>query len=527
MKKKFLATCMALALSLSLAGGCGKKEAPAPETPVEPKAEEPAAPVAETPAAEKHINAGLYWFGTNLDPIVEYNGWTVCRAGIGETLVKINEDLELVGQIADSWEMVDENTWKFHIREGVTFHNGQACDAEAVKASFERALADVERARTGTYITEIAVEGDNVIFTTEQPNASFLNVISEPLFTVEAVGEGIDYEKQPIGTGPFMVTGFQPDVEIQLASYEGYWDGASDVKTMTVKNVSDDSTRAMALQSGELDIVQRISSADLSLFQGSADFQVADTRGIRTRTLQFNFKNDYLKDLNIRKALAACLDYDSLAKVLGNDVTAACAPFPLDIYGYQDVPVQAYDKDAAVNFLAESGYKDSDGDGYVDKNGKALELTLTYDLAVMTAVNEAIQDMAKKAGIKINLNLVEKLDDVEISGDFEIRERNVQYLSTGDPLWLLVSGYQTGNGTNYGHYSNRALDALISQISQTFEQEKKAELVKEAQTLLLEDAAGIYMMSQSNIVAANSKVKNISAHPIDYYFINNQLSIGE
>ena len=524
MKKRALAVFLAAAMGVSLLGGCGNKTAEQTDSSTQNTEETTdAAAAEETAELADHMNVGLYWFGTNLDPAVEYNGWTLCRTGIGETLVKIDKDLQIVGQVADSWEMLDDNTWKFHIRDGVTFQNGDPCDAEAVKASFERVLGSVERAKTSTYISNIETDGDDVIFTTEQPNASFLNAISEPLFTIEVVSDDVDYENQPICTGPFMVTGFETDVQIDLARYDGYWGGASPVETMTVKNVSDDSTRAMALQSGELDVILRVSSADLSLFQDNPDFQIENTTGIRTRTLQFNFENEYLKDINVRKALVACLDYDALAKVLGSDVTVACAPFPLDAYGYKEVDVQKYDKDAATSYLEESGYTDTDGDGYVDKDGKPLELTLTYDLSTMTSVNEAVQDMAKQVGIKLNLNLVESLDDVETNGTFEIKERNVQYLSTGDPIWLLTAGYQTGNGTNYGHYSNAELDELIGEITKTFDQDKKAELVKEAQEILLEDAAGIYMMSQSNIVAANSRVQNITAHPIDYYFIDNQI----
>ena len=503
MKNRWIALLLALALILTAASvGC-----------------------AETNG--KHINAALYWFGTNLDPTSEYNGWTVCRAGIGETLVYIDESMQIVGQIADSWEMVDENTWSFHIRPGVLFHNGEACDAEAVKTSFERVLGDVERARTSSYISEIAVDGENIIFTSSQPNASFLNAISEPLFTVEYVGDGVDYENAPICTGPFMVTGFEADVEIQTAAFADYWDGASDVATMTILNVTDDSTRALALQSGELDIVQRVSSADLPLFTDNPDFKVADTAGIRTRTLQFNYENEVLSDINVRKALAACLDYDALARVLGNDVTAAGLPYPQELYGFGTVEGQHYDPETAAACLAQSGWADSDGDGIVEKDGKPLELTIVYNVATMTAVNEAIQDMARQVGIQINLSLVENLDDIEINGQFEIKEANVQYLSTGDPAWMLVSIFQSASGTNYGHYNNAELDALVDQISECFDPAEKVELVKQAQQILLDDAAGVFLMAQSNIVAAKAGVDGITAHPIDYYFITNKLTINE
>ncbi|MFT4299968.1 MAG: ABC transporter substrate-binding protein [Aeromicrobium sp.] len=475
----------------------------------------------------KHVDAALYWFGTNLDPAVEYNGWTVRRAGIGENLVTIDENLEIVGEIADSWEMVDDTTWRFHIRPEVTFHNGDPVDAEAVKASFERVLGLAERARTSTGISNITVDGEDVVFSTDGPQASFLNAISEPLFTVVAVGEGIDYENAPIASGPFKVTSFEPDEKIELERYDDYWNGASDLDTITVVNIEEDSTRAAALQSGDVDVVQRIAAGDLDTFSGDDEYELTKTRGIRSRALQFNYDNPYLADANVRRAIAESLDYEALAEVLGDDAEVAAAPFPLEVYGYGEVPAYEFDKDAAADHLAEAGFSDSDADGYVDKDGQNLHLELTYDLADMTAFNEAIQDMLKQSGIELELNLVENLDDVEATGDFDIKERNTQYLSTGDPGWLLTSLYHSGSETNYGHYNDPEFDAMVDAISQEFDQAAKAKLVGEAQTYMLENAVDIYTVSQANVVASSSEVSNVLAHPIDYYFITNELTIND
>ncbi|MDO5344749.1 MAG: ABC transporter substrate-binding protein [Lachnospiraceae bacterium] len=475
----------------------------------------------------KHINAALYWFGSTLDPATDYDGWTLCRIGAGETLVTINENLEIEGQLADEWEMVDENTWKFHIRDGVTFQNGNPVTGEAVKNSIQRALDAQERSYTSTYISAIEADGQTVTFTTDQPNASFLNAISEPLFIIVDTTADTDPATQPVGTGPFIVTDFTPDEEIQLVKYDDYWNGASDVDTLTVKNISDDSTRAMALQSGDMDIVQRISSADLPLFTDNEDYVVVDTAGIRTRTLYFNYENEVLQDINVRKAFISALDFEALATVLGNDVEVAGAPFPISIYGYDEVEIQSYDPEAAVSYLEAAGYTDSDGDGYVDKDGEKLTLGLTYDISTMTSVNEAIQNMEKQIGIDVQLNLVETVDEIEANGDFDLMQKNTQYLSTGDPSWMLSAIYQTGSNTNYYHYSNEELDEVISKLTSCFDQDEKTSLVKEAQEILLEDAAHVYLMSQSNIVAANSKVSGITAYPIDYYFVTNTLTISE
>lgn len=93
MKKKALAVLLTVALGVSLLGGCGNKTAEQTDSSTQNTEEttDTADAAEETAELADHMNVGLYWFGTNLDPAVEYNGWTLCRAGIGETLVKIDQ----------------------------------------------------------------------------------------------------------------------------------------------------------------------------------------------------------------------------------------------------------------------------------------------------------------------------------------------------------------------------------------------------------------------------------------------------
>ena len=150
-----------------------------------------------------HLNMALYWFGDTLDPALGWDGWTLTRVAVGETLVTLDENLNIVPQLADSWENVNETTWKFHIRQGVTFQNGNPLTAEAVKSSIERSIKMNERGKTNLKLKDIQVDGEYVIFTTEEPYGAFLANISEPLFII--VDTSVDtskYAEAPIATGP-------------------------------------------------------------------------------------------------------------------------------------------------------------------------------------------------------------------------------------------------------------------------------------------------------------------------------------
>ncbi len=515
-RRKILATILAMTLAVSaLLAGCGSSSGGEGST-------------GQAAAQDAHINAALYWFGTSLDPATEYDGWTTCRAGITETLVTVDKNYEIQPLLAESWEQKDDVTWVMHIRDGVTFHDGTPVDGAAVKASFDRAMEVQERAKTAAKIKSIEADGQDVTFVTEAPFGAFLANISEPMYSVVKVGDDQDYANAPIATGPFKVTGFKVNEVIETERYDDYWNGASTVKTMTIKCIEEDSTRGLALQSGEQDVVQRVATADLPTFKSDSNYQVIDTTGARVRIIIPNMNNEFLKDVNIRKALSKAIDYDSLVKILGDGVTNAQAPYPKSApYGYDELDKQAYNPKEAAKLLADAGYTDSDGNGYVDKDGKELKLTLVYQMTDYTSMLEAVQSMAKDSGINIELKLTDSIETVEEKKDFDLICTNWQVLSTGDPQWFLDNMYKSDGPHNCISYSNKDLDKIIDQLTTTFEPEERAKLTIEAEKILLEDCASIYLVGENNFVVANNKIQNIVPYPIDYYFIDNGISAAE
>lgn len=513
-RKKLVFLGILAILGAVLFAGCGKQEGGSG-----------ASETGDAPSTT-HINAAIYWFGSSLDPATEWDGWTTSRAAITETLVTVDENYDVVPLIADKWEQVDEKTWKLHIREGVTFHNGKSVDAAAVKASLERAMENQERAKTGAKIESIEADGQDIIFKTTEPFGAFLASLSEPMYSVIDVNSGLDFASNPIGTGPYMVKGFEVNALIELEAYKEYWNGTPGAETITVKLIEDDSTRGLALQSGEMDIVQRIAWTDIPTFEADSNFQVLDTLGARTRILVFNHDNEFLKDKNVRKAIEASIDYDSLISILGKGVGKAGAPYPsTSPYGYDKLEKQKYQPEVAKKALEDAGFSDSDGNGFVEKNGTELSLAITYTNKDYTSMLEAIQSMAKESGINIHLNMVDNLSEFTSSKNFDIVCTNWQVLSTGDPQWFLDSMYKTGASTNHGNYSNAEVDALIDQLSLAFEPNERKDITIEIEKVLLEDVASIYVCGENNFVIASNKVKNITPYPIDYYFVDNKLSI--
>lgn len=480
---------------------------------------------------KKHLNVALYWFGDSMEPTDGWSGWTLTRTAVGETLVTVDQNMTLLGQLADSWENIDEKTWKLHVRQGVKFHSGNILTAEAVKSSIERAIELNERASTALKLESIEVDGEYVIFKTKEAYGAFLANLSDPLFVI--VDTSVDttkFKEAPITTGPYKVTAYNEKVSFDLVAFDDYWGGKPALDSLTIFNIKDDNTRAMALQSGDVDVAQGIRSGNLELFEGNKEFKIESATGTRVDFMFMNTAKEPLSDKNLRLAINSAVNYEAIAKAIGGGATAVGAPFPASTpYGYNELNKAKYDLVHATEMLEKAGYKDTDNDGYVDKGGKNLELELfsaTSNARVNTVLPELVQAQLKEAGIKANINIVENVTEHRKNGNFDMLFTNWQTASTGDSQWFLEQAFKSDIvGNDYGRYNNKELDSLINKLSVTFDLNERAKITKEASQIIIDEGFGTFLISQANINVGNKKVKNLKAFPIDYYFLTADLGL--
>ena len=197
---------------------------------------------------------GVYNF-TKIDPSDNYNGWATLRYGVGETLYKLDDNLNVVPWLATNHFLSEDNlTWTITLRDGVLFHNGNVMDGAAVKASLERLIAANERAASELMIASIAAEGNTVSITTSQPNPTLLNALCDPYACIVDVSaeDGVDFNLYPVCTGPYLVKSFTPDVEAHLEPFAQYWGGTPALNHLTIKAIPDVDTLALAMQNGKL-----------------------------------------------------------------------------------------------------------------------------------------------------------------------------------------------------------------------------------------------------------------------------------
>ena len=511
--KKLLSVAMAACLSVAVFAGCGGKE-----------------------ASKDTLRVGVTNFADSLEPTENAFGWVVMRYGMGETLTKFDEKMNIQPWLAEKWTISDDKlTWTFKIRDGVKFSNGNPLTAEAVKASIERAFAKNTRAATFFKYTEMKAEGQNLIITTDKPAPSMPGYLADPLFLIVDVSaeKDRDFAKQgPICTGPYVCESFVKEKAV-MKKNPNYWDGEVPFETVEIPSIDDPNTRAMALQSGEVDMAVNIAPGDVGLFNDTGKYHVDKIASLRTVLARINEKG-ILGDPKVRAAFISMCDRKSYNEViLKGTFIEGKAPVPPSLdYGFDQLSdPNHYDIERAKKLLDEAGWKDTDGDGIRDKDGKPLsaDFIIYNSRAELPIYAEAVQADGKKIGFDVKVKTVDYnlLDKIGINGEYDLLISNIITANTGDPEiylnWYWRTNKDGDNQQNGSGYSNPEYDAKCAALAVEFDPAKRRQLMIEMQQILLNDAAALFLGYPETNIISSTKITGATMYPSDYYWITNKI----
>ena len=511
--RKIMCALLAGSLAAGLLAGCGKSAGEKADT-------EDTAASGENSALDKtggdggEITIGVTSFADTLEPTEQYFSWVVSRYGVGETLVRFDENGEIVPCLAESWKISeDQLTWTFKIREGVKFSNGDDMTPELVKASLERTFELSDRAVSFFEPASMEVDGQNLLIKTKEPVAILPGSLADPLFLIVDTQADTDAfaMEGPICTGPYAVESFSPTDSCVVVRNEYYWDGEVPLDKVTLKCIDDQTTRSMALQTDEVQIAYNLKTENLADFEDSGEYNIQQLESLRS-TYAFMNQNGVLGDKALRQAVIRGLDKETYCDtLLEGGATAGKAPVPPTLdFGFDELKDEnAYDPDGAKALLEEAGYKDTDGDGFVETpSGEKLELNFVIYTSreELNVYAQAAQASLKDMGINVKLNTVsyETLLDMRDSGEFDMLIWNVLVANTGDPEKYLRENWYSTSSSNQMGYSNPQVDSALSEALETTDPQEKTKLYKAAQDIIWKESPWVPLVVEK-LVSAHSK----------------------
>ena len=491
MKKRVLGLFLAAVLSAAMLGGCGSAAKVTQPANGETTSSE------NVSAEEKVLRIAFPDTVTTVD-VANTTAATMLKevAGVCETLVYAASDFTLEPCLATEWEMTGENTWQFKLREDVTFHDGTPMNAEAVKWSFDWALANNSSLAGSTFIESVkAVDDYTLEFTTSQKTTDLpaaLSYVGTSVVAPSSVDENGNFVRA-VGTGYFMQDAFdETSGTFECVAYDGYWQPVkTNVTRRVVRSMTDANARSLAVQNGEIDVASDVPFSDLETLSNSENVQVSKFNTARTYFYEYNMKKDMFKDERVRKALIYAINKEEIV----NDVLFGVGGVPKGML-MEDMPwanteVETYDYnvDKARELLAEAGYTDSDNDGYLDKDGEKMTLkllTFTKRPGCQLIV-QATQGYFANIGIDTSVEVLDwsAMNELIKKGEFDMALNSAASAYIPTPAYYMDTYYRA----NDIGYENEEINRLLDECKATTDLNEKYQYSKEAQVLAQEDAA--------------------------------------
>ena len=459
---------------------------------------------------------------------------------IYEPLVLLNKDLKLVPWLAQSWEQVNDTTWRFHLRHGVKFTDGTPFDASAVKFNIDRTIDPKNPARGASWIGPISgakvVDPYTVDILTSKPDPALLNALSMKfvlgMVSPAAVKKwGQDYGRHPVGTGPFMLKEWVNNDHATLVQNPDYWGQKPHISAIEFKIIPDDGNRLLAFQNKEIDMLLNPTPVQLRVLKAMPNITINSAPGLRMDYLGMNASQKPLHDPRVRQAIAYALHIKLMSQQVMTDIADQAQSFEVSgAFGFKDEHLAsryAFDAAKAKQLLAEAGWTDTNGDGIVDKNGSPLKFTFLMSPGRDPGdqqVAQVIQQQLHDAGIQVDLRFMEWApllatlkDHPDAYGLYEMGWTTLTLDSDFGLNSLFNSANIPPHGVNRMRYENPKVDALLNQAQSELNPQKRAAEYGQVQDILANDMPMVPLFHLRQIVVTQPWVKNYVMNPAEYY----------
>jgi peptide/nickel transport system substrate-binding protein len=463
---------------------------------------------------------------TNLDPRIGGDAYSEHVDGlIFSSLVALDAHMNVIPDLAESWDTPDPVTYVFHLRRGVKFQDGRPLTSADVKFTFDSIiLGAVKSPKSGSYKLVASVEAPDdatVIFHLREPYASLFTNLVSPAIGIVPRGSGPEMSQHPIGTGPFRFVSATTDEEIVLERNDNYFAGAPKIERLRMRIVPDAIVRALELRKGSADVAINSLTPDMvaALAKERGLEAVRDT-GTPVAYVCFNFSDPILAKREVRQALAYATDRQTIIQyLLRGQAQPAESLLPPNHWAF-DANVEQYNFDPAraEKLLDSAGFPRG-------PDGVRLRLTLkTSTDEFVRLTSEAIAAQWRRVGVVLELRPLEYgtfYSDIT-RGSFQLYSLRWVGANTDPDIFehVFSSKKMPPDGANRGHYRNPQLDALLDQARVEMNQARRKEILAQIQQIVASDEPYINLWYVDNVCVHRDRVGGIALSPNgDYGFL--------
>jgi peptide/nickel transport system substrate-binding protein len=438
-----------------------------------------------------------------------------------EGLTRFDASVNVQPCLATSWENPDPQTWVFHLRQGVKFHDGSAMTADDVKYSLDRVLDPKTPGSNRPYYETIqevqVVDPATVKLVLNRPYTPLLGalasgtgagIISKAWGEAQAAQGTTDFATAEMGTGPFKLTDYVSGDHFTFTKFADYWDTQPGINTITFKILSETAARVAALQAGTVDYAP-LDATSAAQLQGNTNVTVYEIQGFTMPVSIHNLRRKPYDDPRVRQAIAIGVDRQEVIQKVFNGKATLTGPV---MTGFADwfIPVDqlpyTVDRAKAKSLLAEAGFP----------NGFSTKI-LGLNTAPYADVGVVYQAQLKEIGINADLQQTEFTAWLDKIHKFDYDTHVNGYGFNFDPDAIMGRSFMCGSSGNFPGYCDPKFDDLEKQLVATSDHAQRVKVALQMEQMLLADASFIWWCTAHDFAASSKRLKGFTPSPTGYY----------
>lgn len=468
--------------------------------------------------ADGAFRVGSPWTPDSLDPIA--NGWLWRRISVLEPLLTVEYDATVAPGLATDWRMIDDETWQFTLREGVTFHDGTALTAE-------RSLPSLRRAFESSTLASVPVESveatgkQTITIRTDGPfsplPAHCTRGVTCPISPAAITDDGS--VSKPIGTGPFEFESWEQGTSITATSYPAYHGEGATIEKLVYEGITDDQTRRLKLENDELDMARILPNEAIDSLESRAEFTTHTYEIPRARYLVFDLDSSPFGERRVRRAVMHAIDREAIVESLLNGVgSAAVGPFPSDVTNWAAENLEPYEyaQDRARRLLTEAGWEQN-GDGR-SRDGEPLSVSIwTYSTRpLLPLIAQVVQTQLRDVGFEVEVKTMESatIKEQVRNGSFDM------VLWSNSVLWYpdpdrLSDFVHSEEATMFSGYESETVDRLLEEARRITDRTERFQRYESVQRHIQRDLPIGWLTYYTNVVGTRADVEGYRPHPLE------------